>query len=378
MDNTTKVAVVRSDRRRGAVAEAFALIADDLRRSVEADSKPMVVANLENPDRPWTCTHRDTLSATADAIFSAGAASITIVGGRGQRRRVACNHFDRLGYSAELWGRPATFLDLDSESGSGADQWTRVQWSGPRGEPLSLGLCSRVAAARCRVSLGVARTHGLYRVGLGLTDLTGIYHPDDRYLPGQVSEAHSGIARLYSSTAPLAEAWRGWLLRAWLGLRDFSGGMRLTGAERRRLETVERSTSLLVALAAFMKPRVSLIDGFDAMEGDGPRHGRHRSLGTVIAGTDPVAVDAVAASIMGFDPREIAYLRQAEINGLGTADLSAITVVGDTVTAPRRFRRHSADPLLRLVSCSAPRVATMPRPHFASVPVRSRSESTRQ
>ena len=154
----------------------------------------------------------------------------------------------------------------------------------------------------------------------------------------------------------------------WLGLRKFSGGMRLTGAERRRLETVERSTSLLVALAAFMKPRVSLIDGFDAMEGDGPRHGRHHSLGTVIAGTDPVAVDAVAASIMGFDPREIAYLRQAEIHGLGTADLSAITVVGDTVAAPRRFRRHSADPLLRLVSCSAPRAAAMPKPHFASSP----------
>ena len=100
LDNTIKVAVVRSDRRRGAVAEAFALIADDLRRSIEADAKPMVVASLESPDRPWTCTHRDTLSATADAILSAGAESITVVGGSGQRRRAARHHFDRLGYSA--------------------------------------------------------------------------------------------------------------------------------------------------------------------------------------------------------------------------------------------------------------------------------------
>ena len=146
--------------------------------------------------------------------------------------------------------------------------------------------------------------------------------------------------------------------------------MRLTGSERRRLEWVEQATSSLVALAALMKPRVSLIDGFTAMEGEGPRYGRRLALGTVIAGTDPVAVDAVAASIMGFEPREIAYLRQAEIKGLGTADLAAITIVGDPVSASRRrFRRHSSDPLLRLVSSSAARETGAPRPHFGSVPV---------
>ena len=93
--------------------------------------------------------------------------------------------------------------------------------------------------------------------------------------------------------------------------------MRLTGSERRRLEWIEKATNALVALAALVKPRVSLIDGFAAMEGEGPRYGRRLALGTVIAGTDPVAVDAVAASIMGFEPREIAYLRQAADHGSG-------------------------------------------------------------
>ena len=72
LDNTIKVAVVRSDRRRGAVAEAFALIADDVRRRVKADSSPVIVPNLDYPARPWTCTHRDTLSAAADAILGGG------------------------------------------------------------------------------------------------------------------------------------------------------------------------------------------------------------------------------------------------------------------------------------------------------------------
>ncbi len=348
MDHTIKVALVRSDRRRGAVAEAFALIGDDLRRQVQTDPRPVIVPNLDNPARPWSCTHRDTLSAAADAILGAGASSIMIAGGTGRRRRPTRDPFDRLGYRAELWGRPATFLDLDS----GAGPWTTVQWIGPRGEPVWVRMCSRVAAARCRVGLAVAKTHGLYRVGLGLTDLTGVIHPDERFQTGQDTGAGGDPARVTDRAAGVVGSWRGWMLRAWLRLRTISGGMRLTGSERRRLERVEQATSSLVALAAFMKPRVSLIDGFEAMEGEGPRHGRRVALGTVIAGTDPVAVDAVAASIMGFEPRTIAYIRQAEIMGLGTADLAAITIVGDPVPKPRRLRRHSADPLLRLVSSS--------------------------
>jgi uncharacterized protein (DUF362 family) len=372
LDNTIKVAVVRSDRRRGAVAEAFALIADDVRRGVKADSRPVIVPNLDYPARPWTCTHRDTLSAATDAILGAGASAITIAAGTGRRGHPPCDRFDRLGYRAELWQRPATFLDLDSDAGHGAGPWTTIRWINPRGEPVPLRICSRVAAARCRVALGVARTHGLYRVGLGLTDLTGVFHPDDGCLPGQEHGAGGGPFRLPYRAAPVLESCRGWLVRAWLGLRSIAGGMRLTGSERHRLEWVEQATSSLVALAALMKPRVSLIDGFTAMEGEGPRFGRRLALGTVVAGTDPVAVDAVAASIMGFEPREIAYLRQAEIMGLGTADLAAITIVGDPVSASRRrFRRHSSDPLLRLVSSSAARGTGAPRPHFGSVPARS-------
>ena len=97
MDNTIKVAVVRSDRRRGAVAEAFALIADDVRRRVKADSRPVIVPNLDYPARPWTCTHRDTLSAAADAILGAGASSLTIAAGTGRRGHPTGDQFDRLG-----------------------------------------------------------------------------------------------------------------------------------------------------------------------------------------------------------------------------------------------------------------------------------------
>lgn len=216
MDSTTKVAVIRSDRRRGAVAEALALIADDLRQSVELDSKPVIVPNLDNPERPWTCTHRDTLSATADAILTAGASSVTIAGGTGRKPRFPRDQFGRLGYRSELWGRPATFLDLDSHAADDDGPWTTVEWTGPRDEPISLRLCSRVAAARCRVVLGVARTHGVYRVGLTLTNLTGVYHPDAHDLPGTAPGIDGGLMRLPFSVPVVAEACAdGWFGPGW-------------------------------------------------------------------------------------------------------------------------------------------------------------------
>ena len=300
MDNTIKVAVVRSDRRRGAVAEAFALIADDVRRRVKTDSRPVIVPNLDYPARPWTCTHRDTLSAAADAILARGHP-------RSRSRREQADVDTPLATSSTGW---------DTAPNSGTDRprsWILIPTPGTapvRGPPshgsvlaASWSRCAfaRVTAARCRVSLGVAKTHGLYRVGLGLTDLTGVFHPDDGFLPGQEHGAGGGPLRVPYRAVPVVESWRGWLVRAWLGLRSISGGMRLTGSERRRLEWIEKATNALVALAALVKPRVSLIDGFAAMEGEGPRYGRRLALGTVIAGTDPVAVDAVAASIMGFE-----------------------------------------------------------------------------
>lgn len=67
----------------------------------------------------------------------------------------------------------------------------------------------------------------------------------------------------------------------------------------------------IVDLAATIRPGLTIVDGITAMEGDGPIMGRPRDLGTLIMGTDPVAVDATSARLIGFDPRRIAYLQMA-------------------------------------------------------------------
>jgi uncharacterized protein (DUF362 family) len=67
--------------------------------------------------------------------------------------------------------------------------------------------------------------------------------------------------------------------------------------------------------------------------------------GVLLASADPLALDAVAARLMGFDPlRDIAYMRLAHERGLGVADSRAIELVGDTDLARERWRSLASRP----------------------------------
>lgn len=71
---------------------------------------------------------------------------------------------------------------------------------------------------------------------------------------------------------------------------------------------------------------VGIIDGVVAMEGNGPVEGDAVNMGVVLAGFDPVAVDAVGATLMGIDPTEVPYLSLCQQEGLGTIDMTRIDV----------------------------------------------------
>lgn len=73
-----------------------------------------------------------------------------------------------------------------------------------------------------------------------------------------------------------------------------------------------------------------IMDGTTAGNGPGPRIMKPFQKDLFLAGADQVAVDAVAAKIMGFDPMEIRYLRLAHERGLGTALINEIDIVGDS------------------------------------------------
>jgi len=102
----------------------------------------------------------------------------------------------------------------------------------------------------------------------------------------------------------------------------------------------------IVDLASVLKPSLAVIDGIIASEGD-ELSGNPIEMNLVIAGIDPVAVDAVGAAVMGIEPTEVKHLVLAEKKGLGTSNLNKITILGENIEKVRRkFNRSLSSKLL--------------------------------
>jgi len=72
----------------------------------------------------------------------------------------------------------------------------------------------------------------------------------------------------------------------------------------------------------------AVMDGTFAGDGPGPRAMRPHVKNLILASADMVAIDAVAAKIMGFDPLSLEFIRLAHERGLGVGDPREIEVVG--------------------------------------------------
>jgi hypothetical protein len=77
----------------------------------------------------------------------------------------------------------------------------------------------------------------------------------------------------------------------------------------------------------------AVMDGTVMGDGAGPRTMVPRVGNLILASADQVAIDAIAAKIMGFDPLSIPYLRMCQERGLGVADPRKIELVGDAELA---------------------------------------------
>jgi uncharacterized protein (DUF362 family) len=81
----------------------------------------------------------------------------------------------------------------------------------------------------------------------------------------------------------------------------------------------------------------AVMDGTFAGDGPGPRCMIPHVKNVYLASSDQVAIDAVAAAMMGFDPMEIEYIRLAHELGLGCGMIEEIDIVGDAEAASERW-----------------------------------------
>ena len=253
--------------RSAGVKGALAALAQRGELSGIRDRVVLVKPNCVSATNQLASTHVDALEAVLEAIVPHDPRRIIVGEGSAVDTERAFRNF---GYR-ELEKRfDVEFLDLNK------DKYEILHVFGAHGERIPVRV-SRTALESFRISVALPKTHDTVIVTLSLKNMVV-----GAILDGDKPKIHQGYPAINLTLAHLAR---------WL------------------------------------RPDLSVIDGFVGMEGDGPTAGTEVPHRVALAGTDPVAVDAVGAYLMGFDPREVGYLVHAEALGLGISSLDRISPV---------------------------------------------------
>ncbi|NLC11574.1 MAG: DUF362 domain-containing protein [Firmicutes bacterium] len=145
-----------------------------------------------------------------------------------------------------------------------------------------------------------------------------------------------------------------------LGMKNMKGiipdsmkkRMHRIGSSRNEAKEFELDHAIVDLNSVINKPRLTVIDATTAQEGYNPESpgvgGSPVKFGAVIAGFDPVAVDATAAYLMGFEPLEIRHIKYAFERGLGEARIEKIKHLGVPLEQLRRKFRPATFEALEL------------------------------
>lgn len=112
-----------------------------------------------------------------------------------------------------------------------------------------------------------------------------------------------------------------------------------------RMQSHETFAHMLVDIAEFVKPSLSIIDAVIGMEGNGPSGGQPRFVGAVIASTDPHRADLVGTALMGLEPHDVPTLKAAIERGLCPSSIQAFPLAGDPLESLRVDDYKKVDPV---------------------------------
>jgi uncharacterized protein (DUF362 family) len=102
-------------------------------------------------------------------------------------------------------------------------------------------------------------------------------------------------------------------------------------AKARKIVYHPNLDEVIVGINKLTKVHLAVVDGIVAL-GKKPV-----KMGLILTGEDPVAVDSVAAKIMGYDPRRVRHLTLAESNGIGTSREVEVTGIKDLADLGKSF-----------------------------------------
>lgn len=279
LSSMAHVAFISGELRRTAIRDAVLDLGDALREKVKIAKSIVIKPDVGHFELQLAATHVDALRGLLDALRTFTDAPIVIADAGHYGTLPGFRHF---GYERLLTEYPLVTL-CDLQEGDTVEQ----EISGPQGKTM-VRRSQEAVRAEVKISLAMLKTHRQYGACLSVANwVEGTW----------IVPPRQTIAGRVFSRAP------------WLA----AGG-------------VEGAHRLLEQLYAYAPADVAVIDGFLGMEGDGPTDGTAIHVGVALASMDPLAADAVGATLMGIDPRALAYLDALAREGRGTIDVAELDV----------------------------------------------------
>ncbi|UCE04420.1 MAG: DUF362 domain-containing protein [bacterium] len=126
----------------------------------------------------------------------------------------------------------------------------------------------------------------------------------------------------------------------------------------KRAPKVEEFSKIVVDIFSAVQPQLNIMDAIEIMEGNGPSAGEPRYLGLILASKDAVAMDALAAKIIGFKDGEILTTEYSYQRGLGEKNIEKIIISGSSleryhdfhvILPSNRFQRYVPASLVKIL-----------------------------
>lgn len=282
----SRVALVRGEERYGLIRRALSLIEADVAPQL-AGRQIVIKPNFVTVRRQLAATHAEAVRAVLDFLRPLHPGRIIIA--ESPADGTAAQGYANYGYEA-LAGHDVSLQDLD-QAGS---QTLAVLDGQFRPQPIQVSRLLLDPASYV-ISVGPMKTHDCVVATLSLKNVV--------------------------MGAPLKLA---------------------AGSEKRKVHQGPQAINLnLFLLAQHLRPHLSVIDGFEAMEGNGPSQGTPVSARVAIASTDFLAADCTALAVMGIPLERVGYLAHCAAIGMGQADVAKMAIVGERLERCRRpFRLH--------------------------------------
>ncbi|MGI8961050.1 MAG: DUF362 domain-containing protein [Bryobacteraceae bacterium] len=220
-------------------------------------------------------THPIFVAAVREAFHALGAREVRIGEGPGHRR-MTLDMASAAGYFANVSKFEETFTDLN------LDEVSAIRLAQPFSTLSKLYLPHAVLTCDLLVSLAKMKTHHWTGATLSMKNLFGV-------VPGSIY---------------------GWPKNPlhWAGIDE-----------------------CIADLHYVFPNQFCLVDGIEAMEGNGPILGTRKAAGIIVAGPHPPSVDATCCRIMEIDPRKIGYLNLVQRRSGRTSD--GIQQVGESIVS---------------------------------------------